>query len=172
MHTTQTLIPSSVVLSPQELAARPGTFHLALPVYDKVPEGCFAVEIEDDCNDPYLRQGEFAIVNPDNCDAVHGELYYITMGCRAGVMQMIWHGMAGVEYGNFMPMNRPESLEELAVWMATGRPLYSYDGQIKPQFVRKRILGHVIGFMEDPDVSPYPSEPSSPGEPSDPLPVA
>ena len=44
----------------------------ALEVMDVLPAGCFEMLVEDVCSVPHLRPGEFAVIDPSDCEPQHG----------------------------------------------------------------------------------------------------
>lgn len=59
----------------------------ALTVLDTVPVGAGAMPVLDDRNAPHLRRGEVAIIDPQDCVLVHGELFAVLYGSGPTIMQ-------------------------------------------------------------------------------------
>ena len=55
----------------------------ALFAYNELPAGCIAYLVAEDDLSPHLRPGEFAIVDPADCEPVRGELFLVAWDRRA-----------------------------------------------------------------------------------------
>ena len=49
----------------------------ALTVFDSIPAGCILLPVSDESCDPHLRVGEFALIDTQDREPQHGELYVI-----------------------------------------------------------------------------------------------
>ena len=124
----------------------------ALECFDNVPQGCRLHLQADDRHAPHLRVGEFAVIDPTDRQPVSGELYMVRWADtgREAVMQVLIRD-EGVW---FAPLNRPRNADEAATWMRTGRPIWTGDGPLGPEFLSEYIIGRVLGIFQAQEFAP------------------
>jgi hypothetical protein len=123
-------------------------------IYDILPVACIAVEIEDDGCEPHVREGEFVVVDTEDRDPIHGELFLMQWesGRRAVVELSLRDGYAGPVWW-VHSHNHPETREQWTAWITDGRTggyadgPYAADGEQADYFHRK-LLGRVVGILE------------------------
>ena len=131
-----------------ESAAKPGTVHFAVPMFDTVPEGCTLHQVKDDAHAPHIRAGELAVVNLDDREFVDGELFLIGFTSRTTVMQVVRRDKYGIDGIWFRPLNAPRDAADLERWLSEGRRLFAGDGPLKPECLHEYILGRVVGVYD------------------------
>ena len=60
--------------------ALPEPEYRALPIFDRLPQGCFAWLCSDNSSHPHIRPGEWAVVDAGQRRPVVGELFVIKFG--------------------------------------------------------------------------------------------
>ncbi len=120
----------------------------ALTILDAVPAGCRALPIGDDRHAPHLRTGEVAIVDPADCDLVHGELYAIQYGRGPTVMQAIRRTSGTLTAWWCVSLDDPGSWAECQARINAGRTLRMADGPYGPGGLEERTLGRVVGLLQ------------------------
>jgi hypothetical protein len=144
------LTPSTAVsaLLAIEHAAKPGTAHFAVPMFDTVPNGCTLHQVKDGAHEPHILAGELAVVNLNDREFVDGELFLIGFTGRAAVMQVIRRDRFGIDGVWFRPLNSPNGNAELQRWISEGWRMYASDGPLKPECLQEYILGRVVGVFD------------------------
>ena len=102
----------------------------ALLAYDELPPGCIAHPVTEDDLSPHLRPGEFAIINPADCEPAHGELFLVA-----------WMGQPG-----------PDGRERTALCQAYWRSDTTPDGRDQSswwvgsmrQYRTRELIEHLI----------------------------
>jgi hypothetical protein len=123
----------------------------AFVIYDEVPEGCIAFEIDGDEVAPHVAAGEFAIVDPADRKPMVGELFLIQWsGGSRQIIEVAKHpkpqnivGYDGADY--WMACWR------MTMVTATGRPCDAIrwgDGPYRTHHFQERLIGRVIGIHQ------------------------
>lgn len=142
-----------------ELPAAPQPGLRSFIVYDELPQGCFAFEVEDRQSEPHVRSGEFVVVDEADRMPVAGELFVCAFGTmypnekRLQVMEV---SVCDFLSGHFM-------LSEVQPrWVGTleGRPTQKVkfmDGPYPPEHLTGNLFrGKVVGIYK-PDFRRRPS---------------
>lgn len=119
-------------------------------VYDELPENCIAFEVDDDQTAPHVWEGEFVVVDPDDCEPAPGELFVCAFHTaypdkkRLRVME--------VSNASFMPGHfllsevQPQWLIPLSGALPT-RKIKFMDGPYPPDHLRDYLFrGKVVGI--------------------------
>ena len=120
----------------------------ALTLLDTVPPGCRALPIGDDRHAPHLRAGAVAVIDPADCDPVHGELFAVQYGRRPAVMQTVWRTTGDLAAWWCVGLDDPRSWAECEARMSAGRMLPCADGPYGPGCLEERTLGRVVGLLQ------------------------
>lgn len=120
----------------------------ALTLLDALPPGCRALAIRDDRHAPHLRAGEVAVIDPADCDPVHGELFAVQYGDGPTVMQTVWRTTGNLTAWWCVSLDDPKSWAECQARMDAGRALYLADGPYRPGGLEERTLGRVVGLLQ------------------------
>lgn len=117
----------------------------AYPIFEKLPEGCFAHPVSDDDNWPILRAGEFVVVDPNQTEPVLRELFVVNWsnGTRRVAETRKWGSWDGIAIGGL----RRRKLMTLAGGEC-GEPMLWNDGPYPPEHLREKLAGRVIGILE------------------------
>jgi len=125
----------------------------AVPVFGELPPGCHAELVADDRSEPILHIGEFAVVDPDQCEPINGAIFRIRYGepgrYRREFVQ-VWRRDDGWWTA---PYNRPRSLEEAEKLIWERRMLVCKDGPYPTTgpnvgYLASLLEGRVIGILE------------------------
>ena len=120
----------------------------ALTILDAVPAGCRVLTVRDDRHTPHLRAGEVAVIDPSDCDPVHGELFAVQYGSGPTVMQTVWRTTGKLTAWWCISLDDPKSWAECEARMNAGRVLHMADGPYRPGGLEEKILGRVIGLLQ------------------------
>ncbi len=147
--TSRDLVP----LDAQHTSIRPGTEHLAFPVYDMLPPGYCPWPIKDGACEPHIHAGEHAVIDTGDRAIVPGELFLVRQSGGAVVWQIIRYpagsaqARAGDDVVGLYSFNRPRRFEDVDRWIREGRELYLGDGAVEREVIEPRIIGRVIGVL-------------------------
>lgn len=128
-----------------ELAARPGTAHLGMPIFDRLLPDWETHQVTDGRHEPHIRAGELAVVDTSDKNFVSGELYLVQFKTQVLVMQVCQY----TEGMYFHPLNRPRTFAGVDRRIASGERLYVSDGPLRPECLPGRLLGRVIGVYHE-----------------------
>ena len=134
-------------------------------VYDHIPAGCIAFEMQNDDFDPHIRLGDFALIDTNDRDPIHEEFFLIDWKSRHEdnryelAMLTLRAGRYGTDAGKcepgflwFLSSYNPTQHFSLA-----GKPILPpirwADGPYQEEQAIERILGRVIGIYQ-PDFRP------------------
>ena len=120
----------------------------ALTLLDAVPPACRAMRIDDDRHAPHLRAGEVAIIDPADCDLVHGELFAIGYGRGPAVMQVIRRTTGDLTAWWCVSLDDPRTWAECQARINAGSVLRMADGPYGPGYLEERTLGRVVGLLQ------------------------
>ena len=86
----------------------------ALPLFGSCPAGCQLHIETTEANDPHIRAGEFAVIDPTDCEPVHGELFLVRWnGGSCSIMQTNFRKFfRNGPLWMMDPLNRPRSYVE------------------------------------------------------------
>lgn len=115
-------------------------------VYDELPAGCFAIEIEDDENHRHLHLGDFAIIDPTDTDPIDGELYLIE---RSGGRRQIVEAQSSPFRTPDRFMIAPTTVRAMfTAGGEFGRRLRFMDGPYSREYLQETFLGRVTGIYQ------------------------
>lgn len=119
----------------------------ALMALDHVPAGSMLVPVVDDDSEPHLRAGEFAVVDLDDVEPQHGELYLIRFNARPAIQQLVAksHRHGDDSFVGFWTrcLNFERYSSEAGVFISHRT---MSDGPRRADEMRKAIVGRVIGY--------------------------
>ncbi|MGI4941002.1 MAG: hypothetical protein ACRYHQ_10655 [Janthinobacterium lividum] len=92
--------------------------------------------------------GRVAIIDPADCDLVHGELYAIQYGRGPAVMQAIWRTTGNLAAWWCVSLDDPRSWAECQARINAGHTLRMADGPYGPGHLEDRTLGRVVGLLQ------------------------
>lgn len=123
-------------------------------VYDELPEGCIALEVADDSQSPHLNQGEFAVVDTNDREPMHGEMFAIRWsGEKIGLIE------ARLRLGRYGTGPNGE-MQDDCLWWGTWRaaimslagapnvPCPWGDGPYREHHFREKLIGRVVGIYQ------------------------
>jgi hypothetical protein len=133
-------------------------------VCERLPQGCVAYPVTDGQNEPHLRPGDLAIIDPTDRQPAVGELFVIewqsggtdivetwTTALRAGSGP---HGeMIDTVCWKVGGACRPRSYDEMIAWLEAGRCGGWVDGPFATEGPRagvleKKLRGRVVGILK------------------------
>lgn len=133
----------------------------AFIVCDRLPEGTIPFMLTDESMEPHLRAGDIAIIDTDDREPQHGELFLTEWGS---------HRRTIVEVGNFprpecirpRPGSRPVQQYYNCYWRGASYHLDGrlaersrwFDGPIADWALEDRLVGKVVGILEPRFVDP------------------
>jgi hypothetical protein len=129
-------------------------------VCDKLPEGCLAHLVTDSCAAPHLRPGDIAIIDPDDREPFHGELFLMNRkdGSRWVAATEFFPrperivGYDGTTtYWNVIYQNSVFGLDGRS--RSTGR---WFDGPYREANLLPNLVGKVVGILEPVTEEPKP----------------
>ncbi|MGD9921032.1 MAG: hypothetical protein AB7V13_06250 [Pseudorhodoplanes sp.] len=116
----------------------------ALTPFTRLPSNACTFSVENDASAPHLLKGEFAVVDTDDCELQHGELYVIQyMSGRREVVQartdrtFWWVGdLRGYRQTGLI----------------SGIPVFEglVDGPYEREHLQSKLVGRIIGFASMP----------------------
>lgn len=132
----------------------------AMPVFDKLPDGCSVRLVCDDRCEPLFHAGEFVVVDPSQCKPINHALFVIEHGGRqeASIVQ-VWNRADRDELGKPCldwwtgPYNRPRSREAVEGLANQHRRIVCIDGPYASTgkhagYLASKLRGRVIGIYE------------------------
>lgn len=128
-------------------------------VYDRLPDGCTAMEIRgDDCL-PHIRSGEFAVIDTTDREPINGELFALRYSRGEPVVaQLSLREIRPTEAGGgpiacwwAVSCNRPRSHAERMAWGRSGRSIPMADGPYGAdadglEYLASKLVGRVVGI--------------------------
>ena len=152
--TNTDLIPLDAV----QADIRPGTAHLAFPIYEALPPYCVPWPVRDGRHEPHLQDGDFALVDTGDRQIAWGELYLVAQ--MNGPILWAVCKPRGIWADHGANPDRPTAMlrplagryrtnEEAIQAMREGRA-YMSDGPIYLEALQEQIIGQVIGLYEQP----------------------
>lgn len=128
-----------------------------LQTFTELPKGCFVHAARDNAHWPFIKAGEFVVVDRNESDFASGQLYlfeYRPAEPWQDPRFVIWQ-VEDAEEGRYPepcvwmhPLNRAKSSEELSERFEAGRGLYVSDGPLMKRFLPKYITGRVVGIYD------------------------
>lgn len=120
----------------------------ALLLLAELPPGCILHPITDARSAPHLRPGEFAIIDMDDCEPQHGELFLIAYHSpleESGEVRRViqtWNRAVRV-----LPEGGSTVIEAFR-WFAVAYDRSStVEGPYKPGGIERALIGRVIGIL-------------------------
>ncbi len=123
-------------------------------VYDELPEGCIAIEIEDETQAPHFHRGDFAIIDTRDTEPAHAEMFGFQWG--QGNPSVILAQLRPGRYGCGPKGEMVDTVLWWAKWTASFMSLVGVpsvprpwgDGPYSEGHFREKLLGRVVGILE------------------------
>lgn len=112
------------------------------PIFDEVPPGCCLFRVGDNRHEPFLRDGDFVVVDTADRQMAVGELHLILQS-DGPILWQIKKETRGVK---FCGRHRNEVPYILCPLSRTG--FHLSDGWLTRAELAKNILGRVIGLLD------------------------
>ncbi len=115
-------------------------------IYDTLPDGMATHFVTDGRNEPMLRSGEVLVIDPSDCDPMHGELFAVQWksGKLPSVELTTWLDRKDCwAIGGIQPAFVAERAGATAI-----PACYVGDYGYRTEYMREVILGRVIGILE------------------------
>lgn len=108
----------------------------ALMLFEDLASGCFVFPVTDALNAPHLRAGEFAVIDPEDLEPQHGELFLVQW-CTGGraLRQIVSRPCQNTELGPFLG------------WWTRGLASIYVDGPRTTERIREALVGRVVGIL-------------------------
>jgi hypothetical protein len=124
----------------------------AFEILDRVPHGCFAIQVTDERHTPHLAYREMAIIDPTDREYQCGELFALQQSNGP----VIWEVRPFPQKGllsdepclHLLSLNRPRSFEEADRLMKAGLPVHMCDGPLRMSAWPEMVIGRVIGVWD------------------------
>jgi hypothetical protein len=123
-------------------------------IVDELPLDCIAYEVPDNCVEPHIRESEFAVVDTNDAEPMHGELFLIEW--NSGRRQIV--ELAERTYNLWDDETRTAApglawvslINSSMTQMATGEtvPIRFADGLIMKEGLREKLVGRVGGIYQ------------------------
>ncbi|MDF8334138.1 hypothetical protein [Novosphingobium cyanobacteriorum] len=124
-------------------------------VHTSAPAECIVHEVLDDGSAPHLRAGDFAIVDPTDCEPLSGELFLVEWKSRRGARRVV--EIKACE-GLFRSPGESKASLRNSWGMEWRQPVYDlngavdrvqrwFDGPYNEAGARDRIVGRVVGIL-------------------------
>lgn len=130
-------------------------------IYDQLPDGCFAFQVQGHASEPLVHRGEFAVIDTSDCEPVIGSLVLRRFSGRSHL------AIVEVVASPFRPVAtepqdertimlasycRPRTIEAMSACLETGRPVGFADGPYQVEgahswYLESIIVGKVIGVL-------------------------
>ncbi len=134
----------------------------ALVVYSDIPDGCQVEMVANDAHAPYLRAGEWAVIDTSQTDIEFGQLYSVMQSKGPVIWQVCDEPERGKAPGRpacawLHPLARQDLQAELDRADALHRQypgcivhlrLFMSDGPIHLDPLREQIVGRVVGVYQ------------------------
>lgn len=129
----------------------------ALPMLGRPPAKCRLYLISDTRNAPFLRPGEYAVIDLEDRDYRVGDLYLVGYLNRRGECVYAISQVAEAPYGTsegertgswLLPMNRPKDRAEA---IGPRAEIHLADGPTSREHVGQLIVGSVVGVYDGPE---------------------
>lgn len=120
-------------------------------IYDELPDGCFALEVDDWQTAPHIRCGEFVVVDSNDVNPVAGELFVCAFSTfypdekRLRVMEV-----SNCHYlpGRFL-LSEVQPQRLFALDGTPGETVKFMDGPYPPEYLSGQLFrGKVIGIYQ------------------------
>lgn len=125
----------------------------ALPIMQEVPPGHFMFQIERDCHEPHLHDGEWVVVDSNDRSITFGELYFVMQSNGPHLWQInrFKHKLSSQSAEDrpvamLSPLNKMRWLPDGTI--DTTGPLFLSDGPIYIDCLERDILGRVVGLID------------------------
>jgi len=130
---------SNIIPFPQQPGLR------SFIIYDDVPEGCLVHEMADDTSAPHLHENEFIVVDPSDCDPVHGDMFLAQWSTgRRQPVECIWSKGWG---GWMLAPIKPQDMIRVSDGKTMGQ-LRMMDGPYKAGVPLRCFVGKIVGIYE------------------------
>jgi hypothetical protein len=131
-----------------EAAARPGTAHLAFPVYESVPRGCLPWRVDDDRHEPYLQRGDWVLIDAADREIIFGELFLLWDSKHATIWQICRGHNFDVATVDLHPLDRCRTGEEVDRRVRMNVRLHMSDTGLELDCAKRLIAGRVVGLLD------------------------
>lgn len=120
-------------------------------VYNELPGGCFAFEIEDQQTAPHVREGDFVVVDGTDTTPVAGELFvcaFATANPNEKRLRVMEVSHASFLPGHFM-LTEVQPRSVVAVSGGSDHKVKFADGPYPPEYLSNSLFrGKVVGIYE------------------------
>lgn len=120
----------------------------ALMLFSDLPPGCILHPITDSRSVPHLRPGEFAIIDMEDREPQHGELFLIAYECAfedSGEVRRVvqtWNRCERV-----LPAGHSMPVEAFRWFAAAYDRSATVEGPYKPGGIERALVGRIIGIL-------------------------
>lgn len=135
---------------------------LGYPVYDRTPDGCIVHLIGDDDSFPILRAGDFVVVDKNQCEPDHAELFlmeYERAYEKVLVVKQLnrrlitWSNKPASDGWWAVAYNRPRTKEQAEALVASRGVIRCADGPYRGdgesyEYLKSKIVGKVVGIFQ------------------------